>query len=134
MGPGSDDAGSSSVPEDLRSFPGVGASVLVSSGGSLVGDTVRVTVRSEDAGVLGPLAPKKSSGLKYEILQCFARQECFYLPAAHTDEPWSVALHGPRCTKPPLEDLRFSPKHLLDQKEQRARNEFMHGHRKRIRQ
>ena len=42
MGPGSDDAGSSSVPEDLRSFPGVGASVLVSSGESLAGDTGRV--------------------------------------------------------------------------------------------
>ena len=67
VGPGSDDAGSSSVPEDLRSFPGDGASVLVSSGGSLAGDTVRVTVRSEDVGVLGPLAPKKSSGSQYEI-------------------------------------------------------------------
>ena len=67
MGHGSDDAGSSSVPEDLRSFPGDGASVLVSSGGSLAGDTVRVTVRSEDVGVLGPLAPKKSSGSQYEF-------------------------------------------------------------------
>ena len=65
MGHGSDETGSSSVPESLRSFPGDGASVLVSSGGSLAGDTGRVTVRSEDVGVLGPLAPKKSSGSQY---------------------------------------------------------------------
>ena len=128
VGPGSDDAGSSSVPEDLRSFPGDGASMLVSSGGR----------HSEGHGSergcrrAGALDSKEEQWFAIRILQCFARQECFFLPAAHTDEPWSVALHGLRCTKPPLEDRRFSHKHLLDQKEQRVRNKFMHGHGKRI--
>ena len=67
MGYGSDDACSSSATEYLRSFPGDDASVLVSTGGSQAGGTVKVAVRSEDSGVLGPLAPKKSSGSQYDF-------------------------------------------------------------------